>query len=130
MILEAIGSVMSQIPVEVYVHLLILAFVSTIYVPIHMIYTIVIGQTKSYYGFLSVSIIGYAGAVCAIIFSCLEFLGHKILPGLITPPDIFIFSMLIGLIIYLSVIAWNKYYWGTVYPPYNQTNHRTWSNKK
>ena len=129
MILEAIDSVMSQIPVEVYMHLLILAFVSCFYVPIHMIYTIVIGETKSYHGFLSTPIIGYAGAVCAITISCIESLGHKILPGLITPPDIFIFSLILGLIIHLAVIAWNKYYWGTAFPPYYQTNHRTWSKK-
>ena len=129
MILEAIGSVMSQIPVEVWGHFLILVLASCLYVPIHMIYMIVIGQTKSYYGFLSVLIIGYAGAVCAIIFSCLEILGYKILPGLITPPDIFIFSLILGLIIHLAVIAWNKYYWGTAYPWYYQKNHRTWSKK-
>lgn len=129
MILEAIDSVMSQIPVEVYAHLLILVFLSSIYVPIHMIYTIVIGGTKSYHGFLSTPIIGYAGAVCAITISCIESLGHKILPGLITPPDIFIFSLILGLIIHLAVIAWNKYYWGTAFPSYYQTNHRTWSKK-
>lgn len=130
MILEALDSVMSQIPVEVWRHLLIGVLVSCLYIPIHMIYTIVIGETKSYYVFLSVPIIGYAGAVCAITISCLEILGYKILPGLITPPDIFIFSLILGLIIHLAVIAWNKYYWGTAFPPYNQTNHRTWSNKK
>ena len=129
MILEAINSVMSQIPEEVCIHLLILAFVSCLYLAIHIVYMFMMGATKSYHGFLSVPIIGYAGAVCAIIFSCLEILGHKILPGLITPPDIFIFSLILGLIIYLAVIAWNKYYWGTAYPPYNQTNHRTWSKK-
>ena len=129
MILEAIDSVLSQIPVEVWGHFLISVLVSCIYVPIHMIYMIVVGQTKSYYGFLSAPIIGYAGAVSAITISCIESLGHKILPGLITPPDIFIFSLLIGLIIYLAVIAWNKYYWGTAYPWYYQKNHRTWSKK-
>lgn len=129
MILEAIDSVMSLIPFEVYVHILILALVSTLYVPIHMIYMIVIGETKSYHGFLSAPIIGYAGAASAIIISCIESLGHKILPGLITPPDIFIFSLILGLIIHLAVIAWNKYYWGTAYPWYYQKNHRTWSKK-
>lgn len=129
MILEAIDSVLSQIPYEVYVHFLILVLVSCLYVPIHMIYMIVIYQTKSFHGFLSAPIIGYAGAASAIIISCIESLGHKILPGLITPPDIFIFSLLIGLIIHLTVIAWNKYYWGTAYPWYYQKNHRTWSKK-
>lgn len=129
MILEAIDSVMSQIPVEVWGHLLIGVLVSCIYIPIHMIYMIVIGETKSYHGFLSAPIIGYAGAVSAIIISCIESLGHKILPGLITPPDIFIFSLILGLIIYLIVIAWNKYYWGTAYPWNYQKNHRTWSKK-
>ena len=129
MILEAIGSVMSQIPDEVWIHFFIMALVTCFYIAIMVVYMVAIGDTKSYHGFLSVPIIGYAGAVCAIIFSCLEILGHKILPGLITPPDIFIFSLILGLIIYLAVIAWNKYYWGTAYPPYNQTNHRTWSKK-
>lgn len=129
MILEAIDSVMSQIPVEVWGHLLILVLVSCLYVPIHMIYMIVIGQTKSYHGFLSAPIILYAGAVSTITINCIESLGHKILPGLITPPDIFIFSLLIGLIIHITVIAWNKYYWGTAYPWYYQKNHRTWSKK-
>lgn len=129
MILEAIDSVMSQIPVEVWVHFLLWALVSCFYLAFHMIYMIVIGGTKSYYGFLSAPIIGYAGAASAIIISCLEFLGHKILPGLITPPDIFIFSLILGLIIHLAVIAWNKYYWGTAYPWYYQKNHRTWSKK-
>ena len=129
MILEAIDSVMSQIPVEVWVHLLILVLVSCVYLPIHMIYMIVIGEVKSYHGFLSAPIIGYAGAFSAIIISCIESLGHKILPGLITPPDIFIFSLILGLIILLTVIAWNKYYWGTAYPWCYQKNHRTWSKK-
>ncbi len=129
MILEAIDSVLSQIPYEVYVHFLIWGLVSSFYLAFHMIYMIVIGGTKSYYGFLSAPIIGYAGAVSAITISCIESLGHKILPGLITPPDIFIFSLLIGLIIHITVIAWNKYYWGTAYPWYYQKNHRTWSKK-
>lgn len=129
MILEAIDSVMSQIPVEVYAHLLILVLVSCFYLAFHIIYMIVISGTKSYYGFLSAPIIVYAGAFSAIIISCLESLGYRILPGLITPPDIFIFSLILGLIIYLAVIAWNKYYWGTAYPWYYQKNHRTWSKK-
>lgn len=129
MILEAIDSVMSQIPEEVCVHLLILILVSSVYLPIHMIYWFVISDTKSYHGFLSAPIIGYAGAFSAITISCIENLGHEILPGLITPPDIFIFSLILGLIIRLAVIAWNKYYWGTAYPPYYQKNHRTWSKK-